>query len=258
VNRNLTRSIRAWIIGGSVALHAAFALAAALIPKPERGETAAIELADISKLKKKDPPKPPPPPLPPPPPEKPKPPPPPPRAQAQAKVAPDAPKAEAPPVPMGEDGFADLGGLALGNGGGGGGGDGVALGGPGAGSGAAAGAGNVAAAQKPTVTKKVVQQLAPAPAEACNEPPVRPKRKVPVAPKYTMQARQAEIEGVVRVEVTVDESGRVISARIVSGLGYGLDEAALAAAKASVFEPASRCGKPIVGTVVLPFRFEST
>ena len=71
-------------------------------------------------------------------------------------------------------------------------------------------------------------------------------------------SRQAEIEGVVRVEVTVDETGKVIAARVVSGLGYGLDESALAAAKASVFDPASRCGKPIVGTIVLPFRFEST
>ena len=61
-----------------------------------------------------------------------------------------------------------------------------------------------------------------------------------------------------RVEVTVDEAGHVISARVVSGLGYGLDEAALAAAKASHFEPASRCGKPVIGTVVLPFRFQET
>ncbi len=61
-----------------------------------------------------------------------------------------------------------------------------------------------------------------------------------MAPEYTMQARQAEIEGVVRVEVTVDETGRVTSARVVNGLGCGLDESALAAAKASVFEPASQ------------------
>jgi protein TonB len=258
VSKDRRRSIRAWIFGGSVALHAAFAVAAVLIPKPERGETAAIELADISKLRKKEPPKPPPPVPPPPPPEKPKPPPPPPKAQAQAKVAAEAPKAEAPPpLPVGEDGFADLGGVALGNGAGGGGG--LALGGL-AGPGAAAGPAGAApvAARGPTSTKKVVQQLAPAAADVCNDPPVRPRRKVPMAPKYTMQARQAEIEGVVRVEVTVDEAGRVIAARVLSGLGYGLDEAALAAAKASVFEPASRCGRAVVGTVVLPFRFEST
>ncbi len=114
-----------------------------LIPKPERAEAAAIELADIKK--RKEPPKPPPPP-PPPPQEKPKPPPPPPRAQAQAKAAPDSAKAAAPAalMPMSEDGFADLGGVALGNGGGG---DGVAIpsaAGPRA---AAAGAGGTCGAQ---------------------------------------------------------------------------------------------------------------
>ncbi len=253
MKRNRSRSIRAWIFGGSVALHAAAGVAAVLIPKPERAETAAIELADIKKLKK-EPPKPPPPPPPPPAQEKPKPPPPPPRAQAQAKISPDAPKADAPPpMAMGADGFADFGNIGLGNGGGG---EGIAIAAPAGGG--AAGTGAAAAAPKATATRKTVQQLAPAAADVCNDPPVRPKRKVPVPPKYTMQARQAEIEGIVRVEVTVDETGRVISARVVSGLGYGLDESAITAAKASVFEPASRCGKPIVGTIVLPFRFEST
>ena len=254
MKRDRSRTLR-WIFGGSVLLHAAFAVAAVLIPTPERAETAAIELADLSKLKKKEPPKPPPPPPPPPPKEKPKPPPPPPKAQAQAKVGPDTTKAEAPPpMAFGADGFADFGNISLGNGGG----DGIAIGAPAAAGGGAGGPGAGAAAPRATATRKVVQQLAPTAADVCNDPPVRPKRKIPVAPKYTMQARQAEIEGVVRVEVTVDETGKVIAARVVSGLGYGLDESALAAAKASVFDPASRCGKPIVGTIVLPFRFEST
>jgi type IV secretory pathway VirB10-like protein len=74
------RSVRSWIVGGSVVLHAGMFTTIALIPKPERAEAAAIELADIKK--RKEPPKPPPPPPPPPPQEKPKPPPPPPRAQA--------------------------------------------------------------------------------------------------------------------------------------------------------------------------------
>jgi periplasmic protein TonB len=245
------RVIRLWVYGGSIVLHAALAVTTLALPNDKRAETAAIYLADIKK--KKEPPPPPPIPTPPPPQEKPKPPP--PKPQAQAKAAAEAPKAEAlPPVAMSADGFADLG-VSLG--GGGGDGEGVAVGGP-AGPAIAAAAGPAAAQRPKEVTKKAVQELAPTVADTCKEPPVRPKRKIPVAPKYTMQARQAEIEGVVRVEVTVDESGHVISARVVSGLGYGLDEAALAAAKASVFEPASRCGRPMIGTVVLPFRFEST
>ncbi|MGH7438795.1 MAG: energy transducer TonB [Polyangiaceae bacterium] len=243
MNRNRSRSIRVWVIGGSLALHAAMGAAAAVIPKEQRAETAAIELSDLSKLKSKDKPKPPPPPLPPPPPkqDKPKPPPPPPKSASQAKVVADAPKADLPPVPMGEDGVADMGGLAMG--------------GPGAGSGPVAAAA-VAGPARPKETKKVVQQLAPAAADECTEPPIRPKPKVAQTPKYTLQARQAEIEGVVRVQVTVDETGNVIAAKVLSGLGYGLDEEALKAAKAIVFTPASRCGKAIVGTVTLPFRFE--
>ncbi len=244
------RSIRSWIFGGSVVLHAAFAVAAVLIPKPERAETAAIELADIKK--KKEPPKPPPPP-PPPQQEKPKPPPPPARAQAQAKAAAaEATKSEAlPPMPMGADGFADLGGLALGNAAGG---DGVALAAaPGSRS---ANGGATGPAPPKVVTKKAVQQLAPAGADACTQPVVPPKRLVPVQAKYTRQAQQAEIEGLVRVVVTIDESGKVIAARVLSGLGYGLDEAAIDAAKKCTFEPATLCGRPVVGTAIVAQRFE--
>jgi protein TonB len=103
-----------------------------------------------------------------------------------------------------------------------------------------------------------VQELATTAAVQCTEPLVKPKRKSGPTAAYTTQARQAEIEGLVRVEVTVDEDGRVLSARVLSGLGYGLDESAITAAKATVFQPATRCGKPLVGTVILPFRFDLT
>ncbi len=240
------RSVLPWIYGTSAAAHLVFAVVAVLLPKPQRTETIAIELADIKK-KKEPPPAPPPPP---PPADKPKPPPPKPaRAEAQAKIAPEAARAEMPETSApAAGGFADLG-VALGNGS------------PGEGVAVAASPTSVAASAAPAAAKPTqhkVEQLAPAAAETCSDPVIRPKRKVPVAPKYTMEARQAEIEGVVRVEVTVDEKGNVIAARILSGLGYGLDQSALDAAKASTFEPATRCGKPLVGTVVLPFRFEST
>ena len=235
--KSRARSIRSWIFGGSVVLHAAFAVAAVLIPKPERAETAAIELADIKK--KKEPPKPPPPP-PPPREDKPKPPPPPPRAQSQAKVAAqEATKAEAlPPMPVGADGFADLGGVALGNGSGG-----EGRGHPGR---PRSSRRRRRSGRTPTpkaVTKKAVQQLAPAGADACAQPVVPPKRVVGVKARYTREGQQAEIEGLVRVQVTVDESGKVIAARVLSGLGYGLDEAAVEAAKKCTFEPATLCGQ---------------
>jgi periplasmic protein TonB len=238
-----------YVYGGSLLLHAALAVGTVVMPAPHQSVATAITL--VEEKKKKDPPKPPP--APPPPPkaeDKPKPhPTPQPQQSQQAKVAPEA-KAEAPPpMPVDNGGFADLG-LSLGNA------DGPGLAVPGAVAGAAATAKGPGAG--PAATTHRVQQLeAPTQgAAACSEPVVRPKRKVPVAPRYTLEARQAEIEGVVRVQVTVDESGHVLSARVVSGLGYGLDESALAAAKATIFEPATQCGKPVVGTTILPFRFE--
>jgi protein TonB len=233
-----------------VIFHAALALGAVLLPGQQHTESVAIELADIRKKNVR--PKPPPPIPPPPPKEKPKPPPPPPPPTEKAKTAPEPSKVEAlPPEPIGADGFADLGGVSLGNAGGGGG-EGVAIGGPARPTAAAA----AARAAQPTTHK--VQELAPAVADACVEPVVKPKHKLTVKPVYTMQARQAEIEGVVRVEVTVDESGRVLSARVISGLGYGLDESAITAAKGWMFQPAMRCGKPLVGTTIIPFRFDLT
>lgn len=240
-------TILLYIYGGSILLHGALAVGAILLPKSTTKEAVAIELREAKKAK--EPPKPPPP-APPPPStaEKPKPRPAPVTQQAQAKVAPEAKTEAPPPLPVGADGFADLGGVALGNA------EGPGLAVPGAVAAAAA----VAPAATATTTTHKVQQLAASQTDMCVEPVVRPKRKVPVVPKYTLEARQAEIEGVVRVEVTVDETGQVVNARVVSGLGYGLDDAALVAARASTFEPATRCKKPVIGTTILPFRFQET
>ncbi len=243
------RSILPWIYGGVIAAHLAFGAVTALLPTPERSEAVAIELADIKK--KKEPPKPPPPPPPPPPTEdKPKPPPPRPSSQPQATLAAEQPTADAlPPSPdVGADGFADLGGVALG----GGGGEGVPIGGPATGAAAEATRGPA----PPKATSRRVEQLAAAVTGGCTESVVKPRAKKPGQVKYTKEAQVAEIEGVVKVQVTVDESGKVISARVLSGLGYGLDEIALAAARDTVFDPATLCGKPLVGTKILPFRFQ--
>jgi protein TonB len=109
----------------------------------------------------------------------------------------------------------------------------------------------------PKATARRVEQLAAAATGGCSEFVVKPKSKrAGQLKKYTKEAQVAEIEGVVKVQVTVDETGNVISARVLSGLGYGLDEIALAAARDTVFEPATLCGKPVVGTKVMPFRFQ--
>ena len=77
-------------------------------------------------------------------------------------------------------------------------------------------------------------------------------------PAFTEAARAAGVEGKVRVELTVDETGRVVDVRVLQGLGYGLDEAALSAARSATFEPALRCGKPSRATFTISMRFTAT
>ncbi len=69
-------------------------------------------------------------------------------------------------------------------------------------------------------------------------------------PEFTNEARSAGVDGRVIVEVQVDDRGEVIGTKIVKGLGHGLDEASLEAARRTHFQPATRCGKPVVA----PFR----
>jgi periplasmic protein TonB len=91
--------------------------------------------------------------------------------------------------------------------------------------------------------------------DPCDEPPAKPKPRSVPQPAGTEAARAAGIEGKVRVQLTVDETGRVVDVKLLQGLGYGLDEAALAAARQAEFEPAVRCGKPTRATFNISMRF---
>ena len=65
------------------------------------------------------------------------------------------------------------------------------------------------------------------------------------APSYPEAARTAGIEGDVRLELVVSTSGAVESARVVQGIGHGLDEAALQAVRQFRFAPATREGHAV-------------
>lgn len=52
-----------------------------------------------------------------------------------------------------------------------------------------------------------------------------------VDPEYTEEARRAKLQGAVEVLLRFDSSGRVSNATVLRGLGLGLDENAIAAAK---------------------------
>jgi len=64
----------------------------------------------------------------------------------------------------------------------------------------------------------------------------------PVA--YPPEARRAEVEADVPVQILVDTAGRVLEARSLIHRGYGLDEAAAQAIRTWRFSPALRDGHP--------------
>lgn len=105
--------------------------------------------------------------------------------------------------------------------------------------------------------EKTFGSTAPAAAagDDCAEEIVKAKPQGFVQPTYTDDARAAGIEGRVRVQVTIDQAGTVLDAKVVSGLGHGLDESAIAAAKRMSFSAATRCGTAVKSTFVISMRF---
>ncbi|MGB8295755.1 MAG: TonB family protein [Polyangia bacterium] len=65
------------------------------------------------------------------------------------------------------------------------------------------------------------------------------------AGKYTEEALQAGLEGTVILDFVVGEDGRVRDVKVVQGLGHGLTEAAVRAAKACRFTIGERDGKAV-------------
>jgi len=78
-----------------------------------------------------------------------------------------------------------------------------------------------------------------------------------VAPKYTVEAMQARIQGSVWVECVVQTDGTVGDLRVMRSLDrrFGLDEEALAAAKRWRFRPGFLNGKPVPVVVTIELMF---
>ena len=74
-----------------------------------------------------------------------------------------------------------------------------------------------------------------------SEPQVASEVKIP----YPEEARRAGIEGTVTLSITIDPEGKVVAAKIVSGPGYGLNEAARDAIKRFRFKPAIKGGEAV-------------
>jgi protein TonB len=72
---------------------------------------------------------------------------------------------------------------------------------------------------------------------------------------YSEEARRANITGDVVMEVVVRADGSVGSARVTRGLGFGLDERAVAAVRQWRFTPARRLGAPVDVAVEVAMEF---
>jgi TonB family protein len=117
----------------------------------------------------------------------------------------------------------------------------------------------LAVAPGAVATPRPVEAPKPAPASKPAPPPQpavqriadltsRATRRVP--PEYPAAARRAYVEGLVVVEVEVDERGRVVGARALSGNAM-LRDAAVRAAREWTFEPAET---RVLGTIAFNFR----
>jgi TonB family protein len=85
----------------------------------------------------------------------------------------------------------------------------------------------------------------------------RPVAQNRLQPHYTPVAHSRGIEGAVKVRALVGEDGVVRRVRVVSGLGYGLDEEARRAVFQMKFKPATKDGKPVPYWVPLDVQFRT-
>jgi TonB family protein len=74
-------------------------------------------------------------------------------------------------------------------------------------------------------------------------------------PRYTDEARQNNVTGTVRLRIQFLASGQIGSVSPVSGLGYGLTEQAIAAAKQMRFEPQMKDGQRVTVVKTVDFGF---
>ena len=99
---------------------------------------------------------------------------------------------------------------------------------------------------------------APAPKVHAEDKPALAPVEILYKPKpaYTQEARQIHLEGEVLVRVTFGATGDLHVQEVVRGLGHGLDEAALRAARQIRFRPAQRNGAPYDSTALVHIVFE--
>lgn len=85
---------------------------------------------------------------------------------------------------------------------------------------------------------------------------ITPPRLLEIAsPEYTDIAKKKHIEGEVVLSIVVNEKGEVKDVKVKKGLGYGLDENAIAAVKVYTYKPAEKDDKPIAVRMDVSMQF---
>lgn len=90
-----------------------------------------------------------------------------------------------------------------------------------------------------------------APGSADTEPSMVGEVKI----DYPPEAKKSDIEGTVRLRVTIDENGSVTAVSVISGPGYGLNEAARDAMKRFKWKPATKGGESVGYTITYAYTF---
>jgi TonB family protein len=108
---------------------------------------------------------------------------------------------------------------------------------------------HAATAEEPDATK-----TAPTDAETNKISP--PEILQRVDPIYPEQALAEQRTGAVVLQLDIDEAGRVLVAKVAEGAGYGMDEAAEAAAKQLIFKPATRGSQAIRSRILYKMTFD--
>ncbi|WP_375754689.1 energy transducer TonB [Corallococcus exercitus] len=84
-----------------------------------------------------------------------------------------------------------------------------------------------------------------------SEPSVASEVKIP----YPDEARRAGIEGTVTLSITIDADGKVTQVKVISGPGYGLNEAARDAIRRFRFKPAIKGGEAVATEMKYSYTF---
>lgn len=82
-----------------------------------------------------------------------------------------------------------------------------------------------------------------------------PRLKNEIRIPYPSEARMNNIEGLVLLEILIDEKGKVREAKLINGPGFGLNEAALEAIYNFEFIPALVDEKPVAVKIQYGYRF---